>query len=60
MSKNKALDSKNSGRKPSNVVDQFFAAQLSQNESEATIRALRPQVEQAVIKATPASTLPTN
>ena len=80
MTTNKALDSKNSGRKPSNkvdvcgpksedasrssikqsgidhcdlaverdVIDQFFAAQLSQNESEATIRALRPQVEQAV------------
>ena len=30
------------------VIDQFFAAQLSANESEATIRALRPQVEEAV------------
>ena len=30
------------------VIDQFFAAQLSANESEATIQALRPQVEQAV------------
>ena len=30
------------------VLDQFFAAQLSQNESEATLKALRPQVEQAV------------
>lgn len=30
------------------VLDQFFAAQLSANESEATIKALRPQVEQAV------------
>jgi len=30
------------------VIDQFFAAQLSANESEATIKALRPQVEAAV------------
>ena len=30
------------------VIDQFFAAQMSANESEATIKALRPQVEQAV------------
>ena len=30
------------------VIDQFFAAQLSANESEATIKALRPQVEKAV------------
>ena len=30
------------------VLDQFYAAQLSQNESEATIKALRPQVEEAV------------
>ena len=30
------------------VIDQFFAAQLSANESEATIKALRPQVEEAV------------
>ena len=30
------------------VIDQFFAAVLSQNESEATIKALRPQVEKAV------------
>ena len=30
------------------VIDQFFAAQLSANESEATINALRPQVEEAV------------
>lgn len=30
------------------VIDQMFAAQMSQNESEATIRALRPQVEEAV------------
>ena len=30
------------------VIDQFFAAQLSMNESEETIKALRPQVEEAV------------
>ena len=30
------------------VIDQMFAAQLSANESEATIKALRPQVEEAV------------
>ena len=30
------------------VIDQFFSAQLSANESEATIKALRPQVELAV------------
>ena len=30
------------------VIDQMFSAQLSANESEETIKALRPQVEQAV------------
>jgi len=30
------------------IIDQFFSAVLSQNESEATIKALRPQVEKAV------------
>ena len=30
------------------VIDQMFSAVLSQNESEATIKALRPQVEEAV------------
>lgn len=30
------------------VIDQFFAAQLSANECEATIAALRPKVEEAV------------
>ena len=30
------------------VIDQFFSAQLSMNESEETIKALRPQVEAAV------------
>ena len=30
------------------VIDQMYSAILSQNESEATIKALRPQVEEAV------------
>ena len=30
------------------VIDQFFSAQVSANESEATLKALRPQVELAV------------
>lgn len=30
------------------VIDQFFAAQVACNESEATLKALRPQVEKAV------------
>ena len=30
------------------VIDQMFSAVLSANESEATIKALRPQVEEAV------------
>ena len=30
------------------VIDQFFSAQLSMNESEERIAALRPQVEKAV------------
>ena len=30
------------------VIDQFFAAQLNANECEETIKALRPQVEEAV------------
>ena len=30
------------------VIDQFFAAQLSANESEEALKALRPQVEAAV------------
>ncbi|MBO4361972.1 MAG: hypothetical protein J5823_04215, partial [Paludibacteraceae bacterium] len=30
------------------VIDQMFSAVLSQNESKATIDALRPQVEEAV------------
>ena len=30
------------------VIDQFFAAQVACNESEATLKALRPQAEEAV------------
>jgi len=30
------------------VIDQMYAAQMSMNESEETINALRPQVEEAV------------
>ena len=30
------------------VIDQFFAAQVACNESDATLKALRPQVEEAV------------
>ena len=30
------------------VIDQFFAAQVACNESEATLKALRPQMEEAV------------
>ena len=30
------------------VIDQMYSAVLSQNESEATVKALRPQVESAV------------
>lgn len=30
------------------VIDQFFSAQVACNESEATLKALRPQVEEAV------------
>jgi hypothetical protein len=30
------------------VIDQFFAAQIAANENEATLKTLRPQVEEAV------------
>lgn len=30
------------------VIDQFFAAQVAANENEETLKALRPQVEEAV------------
>ena len=42
------------------VIDQMFAAMLSQNESEATIKALRPQVEQAVTALIAERGLPRN
>ena len=42
------------------VIDQMFAAVLSQNESEATIKALRPQVEQAVTALIAERGLPRN
>ena len=32
------------------VIDQFFAAQVACNESEATLKTLRPQVEEAVLE----------
>ena len=35
-------------KKDYSVIDQMYSAILSQNESEATIKALRPQVEEAV------------
>lgn len=37
-----------SAQKNYDVIDQFFAAQVACNESEATLKALRPQVEKAV------------
>ena len=30
------------------VIDQMYSAQMSMNESEATLKALRPQVEKAI------------
>ena len=42
------------------VIDQFFSAQLSMNESEATLKALRPQVEQAVQELIRQQGLPAN
>ena len=38
----------NSNNSNYEVIDQFFAAQVACNESEATLKALRPQVEEAV------------
>ena len=35
-------------KKDYSVIDQMYSAILSQNENEATIKALRPQVEEAV------------
>ena len=42
------------------VIDQMYSAILSQNESEATIKALRPQVEQAVTALIAERGLPRN
>jgi len=42
------------------VIDQFFAAQLSANECEATLTALRPQVEEAVEALIREQNLPRN
>ena len=50
MAKQEVLQ-KNSGRKPSNeldVIDQFYSAQLSANESKERMDALRAEVEEAV------------
>ena len=38
----------NSNNSNYEVIDQFFAAQVACNESEATLKILRPQVEAAV------------
>ena len=42
------------------VIDQFFAAQVACNESEATLKALRPQVEDAVQALIKEQGLPSN
>ena len=42
------------------VIDQFFAAQVACNESEATLKALRPQVEAAVQALIKEQGLPSN
>ena len=42
------------------VIDQMFAAQVSANESEETIKALRPQVEEAVKELIKQQGLPSN
>ena len=42
------------------VIDQFFAAQVSANESEETLKALRPQVEEAVKALIKEQGLPSN
>ena len=42
------------------VIDQMFAAQLSANESEATLKALRPQAEEAVQELIRQQGLPRN
>lgn len=42
------------------VIDQFFAAQVACNESEATLKALRPQVEAAIRELIKEQGLPSN
>ncbi len=42
------------------VIDQFFAAQVACNESEATLKSLRPQVEEAVKALIKEQGLPSN
>lgn len=42
------------------VIDQFFAAQVACNESEATLKALRQQVEDAVRELIKEQGLPSN
>ncbi len=42
------------------VIDQMFSAQLSANESEETIKTLRPQVEEAVQELIKQRGLPKN
>ena len=42
------------------VIDRMFAAQVSANENEATIKALRPQVEEAVKELIRMQGLPSN
>ena len=42
------------------VIDRFFAAQVACNESEATLKSLRPQVEAAVRELIKEKGLPSN
>ena len=43
-----ATKKQNQAQSAYDVIDQMFAAQIAANENEATIKALRPQVEEAV------------
>ena len=49
-----------SAQKNYDVIDQFFAAQVACNESEATLKSLRPQVEAAVQALIKEQGLPSN
>ena len=42
------------------VIDQFFAAQIAANQNEETLKALRPQVEEAVKELIAEQGLPSN